>query len=153
MNMDIDVILGRTKDLEERLRHAEEQIDEMEQYSQKNCLVFLGIDESRDENTDDLIVETCNTNLRVDLAVEDIERSHRSGSKTLQDVAADGNSLWKSLKSLPIIVKFISYRKRHEVFSAKKKLKGKKIIIVENLTRTRQRIFNVVTETISLKNS
>ena len=47
--MDIDVILRRTKDLEERLRRAEEQIDEIEQYSRRNCLVFLGIDESRDE--------------------------------------------------------------------------------------------------------
>ena len=93
MNMDID---GRTKYLEEGLRRAKEQIDEMEQYSRRNCLVFLGIDESRDENTDDLIAETCNTNLSVDLAVEDIERANRLGSKTLQDVAADGNSLGKA---------------------------------------------------------
>ena len=111
MNMDIDVILGRTKDLEERLRRPEDQVDEMEQYSRRNCLVFLGTDESCDETTDDLIVETCNTNLSVDLAVEDIERSHRLGPKTLQDVAADGNSLGKSLKSRPIIFKFVSYRK------------------------------------------
>ena len=98
-------------------------------------------------------METCNTNLGVDLAVEDIERSHRLGPKTLQDVAAHGNSLGKSLKSRPIIVKFVSYRKRHEVFSAKKKLKGKKITIVENLTKTRQRIFNVARKTVGLKNS
>ena len=111
MNMDIDLILGRTRDLEERLRHAEEQIDEMEQYSRRNCLVFMGIDESRDENTDDLIVEKCDTNLGVDFAVEDIEKSHRLGPKTLQDVAADGNSLGESLKSRPVIVEFVSYMK------------------------------------------
>ena len=106
-----------------------------------------------DENTDDLIVETCKIDLGVDLAVEDIERSHRLGPKSLQDVAADGNSLGKRLKSRPMIVKFLSYRKRHEVFSAKKKLKGQKLAIVENLTRTRQRIFNVARETVGLKNS
>ena len=96
MNMDINIILGRMKDLEERLCRAEEQIDEIEQYFRRNCLVFLGIDESRGVNTDDLIVETCNTNLSVDLAVEDIKRSHRLGPKTLKDVAADGNSLGKA---------------------------------------------------------
>ena len=81
MNMDIDIILGRTKLLEERLHHAKEQIYEIEQYTQRNCLVFLVIDESPNENTDDLIVETCNTHLSIDLAVEDIERSHRLGPK------------------------------------------------------------------------
>ena len=150
--MNINIILGRTKDLEERLCPAEEQIDDIEQYSQRNCLVFLGIDESHDENSD-LIVETCNTNLSIDLAVEDIKRSHRLGLKTLKDVATDGNSLGKSLKSSPIIVKFMSYQKQHEVFSAEKKLKGKKITIVKNIMRTRQRIFNVARETVSLKNS
>ena len=120
MNMNIDVILGRTRDLEERLRRAEEQIDEMEQYSRRNCLVFMGINESRDKNADDLIMETCNTNLGVDLVVEDIERSRGVGPNSLQDVTADGNSLGKRLKSRPIIVKFLSYRKRHEVFCAKK---------------------------------
>ena len=66
--------------------------------------MFMGINESRHENTDDLIVERCNTNLGVDLAVEDIERSRRLSPKSLQDVAADGNSLGKRLKSRPVIV-------------------------------------------------
>ena len=39
-----------------------------------------------------------------------------------------------------------SVRKRTE-------LKGQKLAIVENLTRTRQRIFNVARETVGLKNS
>ena len=48
MNMDIDVIVERMRDLEERFRRAEEQIDEMEQYYRRNCLVFMGINESRE---------------------------------------------------------------------------------------------------------
>ena len=90
----------------------------------------MSINESQDGNTDDLIVETCNTNPGVDLAVEDIERSHRLGRKSLQDVAVDRNSLGKCLKSRPIIVKFLSYRKRQGIFSAEKKLKGQKLAIV-----------------------
>ena len=87
------------------------------------------------------------------MAVEDIERSHRLDPKSLQHVVADGNSLGKRLKSRLIIVKFLSHRKRHEVFSAKKKLKGQKLAIVENVTRIRQRIFDVARETVGLKNS
>ena len=68
-------------------------------------------------------------------------------------MAANGNSLGKRLKSRPIIIKFLSYRKGHEVFSAKKKLKGQKLAIVDTLTRTRQRIFNIARETVGLKNS
>ena len=113
----------------------------------------MGINESRDENTDDLISEICNTDLGVDLAVEYIQRSHRLGLESLQDVADDRNSLGKRLKCRPIIVKFVSYRKRHEIFSAKTKLKGQTLAIVENLKRSRQRIFNVAREIVGLKNS
>ena len=33
-------------------KDLEEQIDNMEQYSRRKCLVFMGIEEEREENTD-----------------------------------------------------------------------------------------------------
>ena len=63
----------------------------------------------------------------MDLSVEEIDRSHRVG-RLVND------------RPRPIIVKFISYRKRSEVFRNKKQLKGTGITVREDLTKRRHNL-------------
>ena len=58
----------------------------------------------------------------------------------------------KHQKVRPIIVKFTSYRRRQQEFSANKNLKGKHFGILENLTKTKQRIFNLAKDAVGYKN-
>ena len=44
----------------------------------------------------------------------------------------------------PIIVKFRSYETRRRVFSAKRKLKGSKVVVTENLTKRRSELYKKV---------
>ena len=62
------------------------------------------------------------------------------------------NGQVKHQKVRPIIVKFTSYRRRQQVFSAKKNLKGKHVGISENLTKIRQKIFNLTRDVVGYKN-
>ena len=54
---------------------------------------------------------------------QDIEKSHRLGNRKL-----DKN------KPQPIIVKFSRYNVRAKIFKNKRKLKGKRISVMESLT-------------------
>ena len=102
-------------------------MDEMEQYSRRNCLKFTGItEEGYAENTDEMVLRVIN-----------VSRTHRVGPPR-----RDG-------KPRDIIVKFLSYRDRALVYNNKKNLKSynanpsnrSRIFINEALTRTRNQLF------------
>ena len=82
MCKDIDSLLERREDLDEKLTHIMEKLDDIEQYSRRNCLLFTGIVEKDDENTDQLVMDTCREGMGIELSLQDIDRSHRIGMKT-----------------------------------------------------------------------
>ena len=106
-------------------------MEAQEQYSRRTSLRFHNVPVPVDQrghikhpvDTDKLILDTCKTNLKIaDLKLEDISRSHVIGR------AYNGKA--------QVIVRFISYRVRHRVYSSKRELKGDPSgqFITENLT-------------------
>ena len=77
-----------------------------------------GFAELTGEGTDEIILETLNYNLDLEIATNDIEKTHRLGRPR----QSDG-------RRRAIIVKFVRCNYRNKVFSNKKKLKGKIISI------------------------
>ena len=115
------------------------KIDELEQYSRRNCLLVNGIKEadpanenvseetsevSTQENTDIAVLLPFNEKFGVDVHIKDIDPTHRIGRQKQKNKDASG----------PIIVKFSNYNTRERVFQARRKLNGIQIKIVENLT-------------------
>lgn len=92
--------------LHKQVQQLEIRLDDMEQYSRRNCLKLRGIPEEEDESTDDRVIHVCNDLLGVMVTRGDISRSHRVGPKN---------------KKYPrdIIVRFISYRTRAAVYQAR----------------------------------
>ena len=86
--------------------------------------ITSGLEENKDEITDDLVISFIKDKMDIDLSVAYIDRSHRIGKSSPQ-------------KQRPIIVKFFRYNDRRKVFSNKKKLKGYGISITESLTARR----------------
>jgi hypothetical protein len=74
-------------------------------------------------NTDQLVLDICNTNLKQPISIEDIGRSHPI------DETKNGN--------ISVIARFLSYRKRQLVYGKKHALKDNpsKTFITENLTK------------------
>ena len=54
-------------------------LEDLQQYSRRNCILVTGIPEQKGENTDKLVKELSAERLEVPLNDEDIDRSHRVG--------------------------------------------------------------------------
>ena len=110
-------------------RHANE-IDSLEQYSRRNCVVLHGATEQENEDTDQLFINTIRDHLGVDIKVRDIDRSHRLGPKR-----TDGSAR-------ALIVKFARYNVRSRVFREKRKFKNSGLVLSESLTKRRVEMVN-----------
>ena len=80
----------------------------------RNCLLLHGVPES--------IEDTTQAAITVGTAIADTD----------------------SYRPHPIIVKFTSYETRRRVFTAKRKLKGTKLVVTENLTKRRSELLKKV---------
>lgn len=93
------------------------RLNELEQYSRKNCVVINGVKESSDENVVGLVIEIARL-IGVTVNAEDIDNAHRMG-KAHQSQSSRG----RQFKPRPIIVKFVSFRKRSEFFAERKTIR------------------------------
>ena len=96
--------------LKGRVEILEKESDDQEQYSRRNCILVHGLEENKDEITDDLVASFMRDKMYIDLSVTDINRSHQIGKPNPR-------------KKRPIVVEFVRYNDRKKVFSNKKKLK------------------------------
>ena len=80
-------------------------IDQQGQYTRRNCLLIHGVEENSNEDTDKLVLNIVNNDLKIDLTEVATDRTHRIG-----------NPKKKKKKIRPIIVKFVRYYDRKEVF-------------------------------------
>ena len=137
----IQLLENRVEILEEEKESQGKEIDDLEQYSRRNCLLLHGVVETNAECTDDIIIKTCAEELGIDVKQEDLDRSHRLGKVKRNDN-----------KPPPIIVKFAHYAVRNKVFSNKKKLKGKKLLITESLTVYRMKLLDEARQKYGVRN-
>ena len=126
----VESLERRVDELDGDNRALRDELDAMEKYSRRNCLVVHGIPETK-EDSRDAVLHVFNGQLNVPVTPQCIDRSHRLGRFQPS-----------SNKPRPVIVKFVSYETRRQVFSAKRRLKGSKIVVTENLTKRRSEILN-----------
>ena len=124
----IDTMKKAMVNMNEKIEKLERIVDRQEQYSRRNCLLLHGIAEGERENTDELVSETLNEKMHIDLTPSDLDGTHRIGQKKAS-----------SKKPRVAITKFVSYntRKFFIFFSNKKLLKGTQFSITESLTANR----------------
>ena len=115
-------------------------MDQQAQYSRSNCLLFHGIKEGKDEDTDSIIINTVKEEMDIETLLNDLDRSHCIGNPKTKK------------KERPIIVKFIKYNLKHNIFKNKKLLKGKGASIKESLTKDRMAKLNETRETYGFRN-
>ena len=89
--------------LKEEVGKLAEQVNDLEQYSRRQCLNFSGIPEQQNENTEKLIIEIAKA-AGVNVKPDDIDVSHRIGKP-------------KAGKPRAIIAKFQSFSKRQEMYT------------------------------------
>jgi hypothetical protein len=128
--------------IQNKLESQDTRMDQLEQYSRRNCLLIHGVEEGqRDENAYVKVIDVLNNRLNLTVTAEDIDRCHRLG------VAGQHNR-----KKRPIIVKFVSYQTREAVWRGKRKLKNSGLLVTESLTRTRSELLSLVQTIVGPKN-
>ena len=58
----------------------ETQVDQQAQYSRRNCLLFHGVKEEKDEDTESIIINTVKEEMDIEIFPNDLDRSHRIGN-------------------------------------------------------------------------
>lgn len=116
----------QNQSLKERLNKIDSQQNDAEQYGRLCNLRVFNVAEKKEESTEDCLSSCCKIFcdlLGVVVKETDLEAAHRVGRPVAN-----------SSKPRPIIVRFCSRRLREKVMANKKKLKGKKISVTEDLT-------------------
>lgn len=124
--------------LEKENFKLQDNYDSLEQYSRSNNIRIFGIQESDNENVYETVIKLCNDNLEVKIANTDIDVCHRLPSRNNQ------------IK--PIIVKFTRRTVKDQIYNAKRKLKGTRIVIREDLTRKRQDLVKMAAGIVGVRN-
>ena len=165
---DLDCLHQRSDDLSSHITDLQAKIDNLEQYSRRNCLILTGcqkqqaeseldthdrdVNDQKDqekENTDEIVLDVFRNIMGARISIDEVERTHRLGRKAnINSTREDG--LPKSGR--PIIIKFSTYRKRQEIFSNKEKFKRPGLVLMENLTKTRMHLLMKAREIVGVKN-
>ena len=119
LNRDMDVMRESVEDREEVIQQLVSRVDELEQRSRRECLVLNGVEENphKTEDVDEIVLDVISQKLGVEISSNnDIQRCHWLKTRRPRLSPVDRQS------PRPIIIKFVSYRKRQEVFTSKKKL-------------------------------
>ncbi|KAK5645249.1 hypothetical protein RI129_006549 [Pyrocoelia pectoralis] len=116
-----------------QVSELEYKIDDLEQYTRRNNLRIFGVTEERNENKDVKLKQLFESKLGIKINTVDIDRSHRVGKNV-------------GPRPRAIIVKFVSYRVRQQIFNNKKRLKGTEFTIKEDLTKNRSEVLAAASE-------
>lgn len=124
------------KEVKDRLTHMKLEIDDLkrksvdsENRSRRNCLEFVGVNESVGETEAMLetsLLNIISSKMRLTLAAGDIERCHRLGSP-------------RPGQSRSAIVRFLSYKTRDLVWQKRTSLKGTSIFLSESFAQETRR--------------
>lgn len=130
---------------DDKIRHLElsnnalqERLDDLEQYSRRNCIVFHGIPDNAQPELPTQLTDKVNKiateHLGGEIPAKSIDRIHRLGQKP--DVESNPRA---RVRNRPVIVKFTDYSTRDRVYRARSSLKGTGIYLHESLTLMRQK--------------
>ncbi|XP_050023709.2 uncharacterized protein [Dermacentor andersoni] len=126
LRTEVDAISTKTGQLTHRMCDIEERLDDLENRSRRNNLIFYGFPDTNPKETyvqsEQIIVSHCLERFGLIVEPKDIERAHRLGRYTTN-------------RKRPIIVKLSSFKTKESILSNGPKLKGTNFSIGEDFTR------------------
>lgn len=69
----------KSYDLGFTLQARSQTIEDLQQYTRRNCVIVSGVPEEKGENTDDKVIKLANEKMDIPLDETDLDRSHRTG--------------------------------------------------------------------------
>lgn len=100
-----------------------------EQYSRKNNLRVLGLEEEEEENLEVKFIDAIANSLDVTVVKQEIEISHRIGHR----LNGNANQTSSNRKPRPVIVKFVSNKTKTRILTKRRQIKGRPLVILEDM--------------------
>lgn len=130
--------------LKNRLDQVEQKSDELDRYSRNSNALIHGLTVNNDESTGtilrDRVISDLNVHLNLNLTPADINAVHRLRKFTTSVVGSAHQ------KPPPVIIQFHDREVRNRVLQNRKKLKGKPIVLTEQLTARRAVLLSKATD-------
>ncbi|XP_048251677.1 uncharacterized protein LOC124128026 isoform X1 [Haliotis rufescens] len=129
-----ELVEGRARDIVQEITHLRHELEinyDNEQYSRRYSLRIRGLPESKDENTEALVMEVLR-DLHLDLTASDIDRCYRVGKINMD-------------RNRQVIVKFVNFLTRNKVISNRRMLRQNRssVYINEDLTKYQSKLFKL----------
>ncbi|XP_049269120.1 uncharacterized protein LOC119386531 [Rhipicephalus sanguineus] len=122
---DIEKMRADTSSMSRKIEELEDCLDDAENRSRRNNLIFYGISDPTDSETwndsEKLIIDFCSNNLGIPVGPHDFERAHRLGRHSLG-------------RNRPIIMKFACYKTKDSILSNGRKLRNTNLSIGEDFS-------------------
>ena len=71
----------KVSSLKVEVKNLEKKTDDQEPYSRRNCLLIHGLNETKTENTDGMVLDVISDKLNMEMSQVSIDRSHRLGKR------------------------------------------------------------------------
>lgn len=139
-------------ELKDEIKSLQKSNDDNEQRGRNNCLIIHGYEEKEKEDTTSIVCDVISKELGITITPQDIMNSHRLGKRKL--IPSENQRSTRASKVLPrpIIFRLTYFQKRLEIYGNKRKLKGKNLLITENLTAKRFSILKSAVEKFGKNN-
>ena len=125
--------------LENELGKCYKEIDELETYQRRPCLVVNNLKTEPSMTDEQVFIKLCkDKSIDENMSIDKIAKVHR--------LHRSNNNLQDPSKPLALVVKFAKDRYRDDVFKNKKKLKNSGIVITELLTSKRSALLKKCVE-------
>ncbi|XP_075748106.1 uncharacterized protein LOC142814049 [Rhipicephalus microplus] len=122
---DIEKMRADTSSMSRKIEELEDRLDDAENRSRRNNLIFYGISDPTDSETwndsEKIIIDFCHNNLGITVGPHDFERAHRLGRHSFG-------------RNRPIIVKFTCYKTKDPILSNGRKLRNTNFSIGEDFS-------------------
>ncbi|XP_075722691.1 uncharacterized protein LOC142765500 [Rhipicephalus microplus] len=132
LRTDVEALRRDTARASDLLRKLEARVDEAENHSRRNNLIFYGLPESTGSEAlvqvEQLVIKHCRDRLGISIDPKEIERAHRLGRRK-------GTNHHR-----PIIVKFAFHKTKGEILSNGRKFKGTTFSVGEDFSRRVQNV-------------
>ena len=77
----ITILQSKLKSASMKVEDLKRKMETKEQYSRRNCIFFQGLKEERNKSTDNRVLKLLREELKEDVLLVDLDRSHRIGGK------------------------------------------------------------------------
>ena len=128
-----DHLLTEKDRLKNEVELLKAKVDLSEQRGRNINLLLHGVPEEQGEKTTEKSASIISKEVMIPLSSDDIARSHRLGPPS--------SHITRNTKPRPIIIRFKDEVKKLDIYKNKKNLKGKGLLLTENLTKIRYNIY------------